>query len=364
MPEIWLKYGSTEVVLDIKSENLLDYVTEEIEQLSDEQISSKLEAVTAKNVTQIVVLDTSQYVAKLASMLVDGLTKKGRSFSICAPSDVFNAYRNAYQDKGIRVNELPDDPSKLSSNPVFVSQTAFDPLFGYSGAPTRLLRHFGKEEMFEAYKARNGNVPSSGKANNALSIAQKYADRFDGTSIETVIATHGFADIVVDKPAKAHQTAIAKLESFGKVEVEKGRTSIISSGNGHSTLSNALNSLWNCIDAVREDGSITLLAECRDGFGSSALERLVEGKIEIDDAHNLAEYVDGLENLLYLDGIGEKYELALISTLPDYYAKSRLGFKTFRRIKDALHHILNTHGQRQKVLVVSDASKVLLKPKN
>ncbi len=364
MPEIWLKYGSTEVVLDIKAENLLDYVTEEIEHLSDEQISSKLDAITAKNDTQIIVLDNSQYAAKLASMLVDNLMKKGTSFSMCVPSDAFNAYRNTYQEKGIRINELPDDPSKLSSNPVFVSQTSFDPLFGYSGSPTRLLRHFGKEEMFEAYKARNGDVPSPGKADGALSIADKFVERFDGTSIEAIIGTHGFADIVIDKPAKAHQTAIAKLESFGRVEVDKTKASLISSGNGRSTLSNALNSLWNCVDAVKEDGSITLLAECSDGFGSTALERLVEGKIEVEDAHNLAEYIDGLENLLYLDGVGEKYELALISTLPDYYAKNRLGFKTFRRIKDALHHVLNVHGQRQKVLVVSDASKVLLKPKS
>ncbi|MGH9876645.1 MAG: hypothetical protein ACRD5H_03330, partial [Nitrososphaerales archaeon] len=327
-------------------------------------INSKLDAITAKNDTQIIVLDNSQYVAKLASMLVESLMKNGASFSICVPSDAFNAYRNTYQDKGIRVTELPDDPSKLSSNPVFVSQTSFDPLFGYSGSPTRLLRHFGKEEMFEAYKARNGDVPSPGKADGALSIADKFVERFDGTSIEAIIGTHGFADIVIDKPAKAHQTAIAKLESFGRVEVEKAKASIISSGNGRSTLSNALNSLWNCVDAVKEDGSITLLAECSDGFGSSALERLVEGKIEIEDAHNLAEYIDGLENLLYLDGVSEKYELALISTLPDYYAKNRLGFKTFRRIKDALHHVLNVHGQRQKVLVVSDASKVLLKPKS
>lgn len=364
MPEIWLKYGSTEVVLDIKAENLLDYVTEEIEHLGEEQISATLDTINVKNDTQIVVLDTSQYVAGLASMLVDGLMKKGRTVSMCVPSDVFNAYRNTYQDRGIRVSDLPNDPSKLSNDLVFLSQTSFDPLFGYSGTPTHLLKHFGREEMFEAYKARNGDMPSPGTANNALSIAYKFADRFDGTSIEAVIGTRGFADIVVDKPVKAHQRAISKLESFGKVEVEKGQASIISSGNGRSTLSNALNSLWNCLDAVKEDGSITLLAECRGGFGSSALERLVEGKIETEDAHNLAEYIDGLENLLYLDGVGEKYELALISTLPDYYAKNRLGFKTFRRIKDALHHTLNVHGQRQKVLVVSDASKVLLKPKS
>jgi len=363
MPEIWLRYGSTEVVLDIKAENLLDYVTEEIEHMGEEQVNAMLGAIAVKNDAQIVVLDASQYVAKLASMLVDSLRKRGIMVSMSVPTDVFNAYRNAFQDKGVRISQLPNDPSELSKDLIFLSQTSFDPLFGYSGTPTHLLKHFGKEEMLDAYKARNGDMPKPGTANNALSIAHRFADRFDGTSIEAVIGTRGFADIIVDKPAKAHQTAIAKLESFGNVDVEKGKASIISSGNGRSTLSNALNSLWNCIDAVKEDGSITLLAECRDGFGSSALERLVEGKIDMDDAHNLAEYIDGFENLLYLGEVSEKYELMLISTLPDYYVKSRLGFKTFRRIKDALHHILNVHGPRQKVLVVSDASKVLLKSK-
>jgi hypothetical protein len=363
MPEIWLKYGSTEVVLDIKAENLLDYVTEEIEHIDEKQINAALDAITVKNHAQIAVLDASQHVAKLASLLVESLRKKGISVSMNVPIDVLNAYRNTFQDKEVRINKLPNDTSELSNGLIFLSQTSFDPLFGYTGVPTCLLKHFGREEMLDAYRARNGDMPKPGVANSALSIAHRFAERFDGTSVEAIIGTRGFADIVVDKPAKAHQIAIAKLESLGKAEVEKGKASIVSSGNGRSTLSNALNSLWNCIDAVKEDGSITLLAECRDGFGSSALERLVEGKIDMNDAHNLAEYIDGLENLLYLDAVSEKYEFMLISTLPDYYAKSRLGFKTFRRIKDALHHILNVHGPRQKVLVVSDASKVLLKPK-
>ena len=363
MPEIWLKYGSTEVVLDIKAENLLDYVTEDIEQMSEEQINAKLDGITVKNDAQIMVLDTSQHIAKLASMLVDSLMKRGTMISMGVPADTLNTYRNTFQDKGVRISKLPDKTSDLPNDLIFLSQTSFDPLFGYSGTPTLLLKHFGREEMLEAYKARDGDMPKPGTANNALSMAHSFAEKFNGTSIEAVISSRGFADIAVDKPTKAHQAAIAKLESLGKVEVEKGKASIISSGNGRSTLSNALNSLWNCIDAVKEDGSITLLAECRDGFGSNALERLVEGKIDMDDAHNLAEYIDGLENLLYLDAVSEKYELMLISTLPDYYVKNRLAFKTFRRIKDALHHILNVHGPRQKVLVVSDASKVLLKPK-
>jgi hypothetical protein len=363
MPEIWLKYGSTEVVLDIKAENLLDYVTEEVEQVGEGQINAMLDAVTVNNDAQITVLDASTHIAKLATMLVDSLMKRGISVNINVPPDALNTYRSIFQDKAVRIGNLPNDVSKLSDGMIYLSQASFDPIFGYSGVPTQLLRHFGGEEMLDAYKARNGDLPKPGMANNATSIAHRFADGFDGTSIEAVVGTRGFAGVFVDKPTKAHQAAIAKLESLGTLEVEKNKASIVSPGNGRSTLSNALNCLWNCVDAIKEDGSITLLAECKDGFGSSALERLIEGKIEMEDAHDLADYIDGLENLLYLDGMSEKYELMLISTLPDYYAKNRLGFKTFRRIKDALHHMLNVQGPRQKVLVVSDASRVILKPK-
>jgi hypothetical protein len=361
MPEIWLRYGSTEVVLDIKAENLLEHIAEDGSYLTEEQVNAKFDSINVNGSAHIVVLDSSQYVAKLASMLVNALKKKDITPSINVPADVYSAYRNAFQDIA-QVGKFPSEPS-FADDTIFISCTSFDPLFGYHGVPTQMLRNFGGEQMLDAYKAREGDVPKPGAANNALSIAHKFAEQYDATSIEVLTWSGGFADIFLDRPMKAHQRAIAALESMGKREVERSRASIISPGNGRSTLSSALNSLWNCMDAMREDGSITLLAECGDGFGSTALERFVEGKIDLDDAHNLAGYVEGLEDLLYLGEMREKYELILVSALPNYYAKSRLGFKTFGKVKDALHHILGAQGQRQKVLVVSDASRLLLKSK-
>ncbi|MFQ5920773.1 MAG: hypothetical protein ACE5JV_02000 [Nitrososphaerales archaeon] len=371
MPELWLRYGSTEVVLDIRAENLLDYVTWETENLSEEQIGAALDSISVEGSAQVAVLDNDGMLAKLSSALVERLAKRGVQIGgLYVPGDVLNRYRSAFQEKGIQtVSKIPSDPAKLSGGGggddiIFLSRTSFDPLFGYSGAPSRLLRHFAPEAMLEAYRARSGKMPEPGSSNNALAMAQKFAEGFGGTSIEAVPGSRGVAEIVVDKPVKAHQAAIAKLESLARVEVEKSKACITSPGSsGPSTLAGALNSLWNCMGAVREEGSITLLAECRDGFGSLALERLVEGKLDFKDARNPQEYVDGLEDLLYLGEMGSKYDLMLITTLPDYYVKKILGFKTFRKIKDALHHILNIHGPRQKVLVVSDSSRILLKPK-
>ena len=44
MPEIWLNYGSTEVALHIKAENLEEKIDVENKTLSDSEIKSKLES--------------------------------------------------------------------------------------------------------------------------------------------------------------------------------------------------------------------------------------------------------------------------------------------------------------------------------
>ncbi|MFQ5940371.1 MAG: hypothetical protein ACE5KA_01555 [Nitrososphaerales archaeon] len=363
MPEIWLKYGSTEVVLDIKAENLSDYVVEDEQLLSEEEANGRLDSVSVDGNERIAVLDTSLHVAKLSLRLADSLKRRGvQNISVNVPLDVLNIYKNIFQDKNVEVSKLSMDLSGMN-NTILLSKTSFDPLFGYSGAPTHLLRSFGGEEMLDAYKGRNGDMPRPGEANNSLSVAHKFVQGLDTISVEAVVGGHGFADIIVDKPVKCHKEAITKLESLGKVEVEKAKASIISSGNGYSTLSYALYSIWNCLDVVKEDGYIALLAECKDGFGSRALQMLVDGKISMDDAYRSTEYIDGIENLLYLKAVSERYNLSLVSALPDYYIKNNLGIKTFRRTKDVLHSMLNVYGPRQKVLVVSDGSKVLLKHK-
>ena len=48
MPEIWLNYGKTEVVLDIKAENLEQKIDVEGKTLSDSEIESKLDALGVK----------------------------------------------------------------------------------------------------------------------------------------------------------------------------------------------------------------------------------------------------------------------------------------------------------------------------
>ena len=64
MPEIWLKYGGTHIVLDIKFENLLKHISSNLDLLSDAQVRAKLSGVVLKENTLILATDGSILVAR------------------------------------------------------------------------------------------------------------------------------------------------------------------------------------------------------------------------------------------------------------------------------------------------------------
>jgi len=153
------------------------------------------------------------------------------------------------------------------------------------------------------------------------------------------------------------------LLSIAANEVEKHRTMIISTGKESSgdTLGRSLASLWNCSEAIKEDGLAILLAECKGGVGSEAIQQYMEGRMSLDRLKNPAKYVDGMEDLLFLTEIAKKFQIGIVSILPEFYTKDKLGMLAFSGIKYVMDHILKTQGARQKVTVVSDGSHILLR---
>ena len=71
MPEIWLNYGSTDVVLDIKAENLEEKIDVEGKTLSDSEIRSKLESLDISKPTEFVILNSSESVRKTLSIILE-----------------------------------------------------------------------------------------------------------------------------------------------------------------------------------------------------------------------------------------------------------------------------------------------------
>jgi hypothetical protein len=374
MPEIWLKYGSTDVVLDIRFENLSSQVSSDLQALPDEQANAEIGAVPVMDNMLVLALSSSKAAARAVNAVLQGAKAKGfANMTVDVPARLAGSMRANLaalspdpQAQAISINRidyhsLAERMSKFQST-VVVSQMAYDPLFGFAGAPTALVRNLYPEKMAEAFSARTGNMPAPGIEEAPLKVALGAAEALQATSVELVAGTSGIAGVHVGTVPEAFSKALAQFRATTEVQAESTKSAIVSASNEsgvHSTLAGALNSLWNSVHAVREGGSAVLLAECREGLGGGALQAFVEGRLTQEQVAGV-QYSEGLEHLLYIQELRQKKELGLVSTLPHYYA-TKLGFVTFGGARDALEAMLAKHGRSHKALVVADADITLLK---
>lgn len=361
MPEIWLSYGPTDIVLDIRAENLDKKIESGGINLTDLEISSKLEQIDLTKPTELVILEHSKSIQKIISILLEKCNLKSiPKPKILVDKSNFHTLKNIFSDPTLIISEF--DMSQLSNaNLIFIGEMEFDGLFGFNTISTKLVKRFGKEHMLAAYEKRKGNLPAPGEDLPTFTVAQKFTDSFDISAIEIISNSLGVVDLAVGHPSTT--SSISKsLSSIASNEVGKHRAMIISTGKESSdqTFGRSLSSLWNCSEAIKEEGLAILLAECRNGIGSDAIQQYVEGRMSLDRLKNPAKYVDGMEDLLFLTEIGKKFQIGIVSILPEFYTK-KLDMLSFGGIKYAMDHILKTQGARQKISIVSDGSHVLLR---
>jgi len=362
MPEIWLNYGPTDVVLDIRAENLDNKIDSKGTVLTDPEIISKLEQIDLSKPTEIVLLDHSKTVQKIISLLFGMCNQKSiPKPRLLVDKPNMHLIKSIFTDPSLAITEFSDDQLS-SSNLIFVGEMEFDGLFGFNTISTKLIRRFGKEHMLAAYEKRKGNLPAPGEELANFVIAQKFTDAFEIAAIEIVGNSTGVVNLATGHPSLT--SSISK--SFLPVainEVGKHRTMIISPGkeSDSETLGRSLASLWNCSEAIKEEGLAILLAECGRGIGSEAIQQYMEGRMTLDRLKNPSKYVDGMEDLLFLTETAKKFQIGIVSILPEFYTKEKLGMIAFSGIKDAMDYILETQGIRQKVAVVSDGSHILLR---
>jgi len=360
MPEIWLNYGPTDVVLDIKAENLEEKIDAEGKTLSDTEIRAKLESLDISKPTEFVVLNTSESVRKILSILFERYAKKS------IPKPLISADRkimNVVKDYLPEQNSISEFSSVEDSNSklVFIGEMEFDGLFGYETISTRLLKKFGGELMLSAYEKRKGDLPSPGQDVENFQIARKFSEKFDILTIEIIANSNGISDLSVGHPSST--ASISK--SFGTnaaKDIGKHKTMIISTGkeSSNNTLGISLSSLWNCSNAIKNDGLAILLAECKLGIGSDGIQSFIDGRMNLDRLKKPSQYIDGMENLLYITETQKKFQLGLLTVLPTHYTK-KLNMKSFDGIKQIMDHVLKNQGQNQKVEIISDGARTLLR---
>jgi hypothetical protein len=363
MPEVWMKYGTTDVSLDIKFTNLLANASVDLPLLSDEAIVSSLNEISVSDDMVITALSKSKSVDKVIQMLQHLANSKG------------------FQGVGLQAEPAtpggkciePSDKSPSGSafllnkeckNTIFISHTSYDPLFGFSGTPTLLLRKYMHDQMLAAFESRQTNFPRPGVECPPLGVALSSSEKLSASSVEIVANSSGISGIYSGRISTAFKDAARHLVSSTRFEVERPKSAIVggSSESDLSNLTSSLNLLWNSLPILRENGSIILVAENADGLGHGALQMFVEGKLKSGDVGKKGFYLPGLEHLLFLESIRDRYDIGILSTLPEYYLRV-LGFERYAGGKRVMENLIAKHGKNHKVLVSSEADVTLLKPR-
>jgi hypothetical protein len=370
MPEIWLRYGTTDVVLDIKFENLASQLSSSFQVLPEEQIGAAIADAHLTNNMLFLALSGTKAVGKVIMMLEAKAREKGFSVTVDVPHKAAGALRaNLAGSDTISINRieyqsLQERMTKFEST-VMISNVTYDPLFGFAGAPTALLRNLLADSMAEAFNARKNNNPAPGTRGGPLRVATSVSSGIPATSVEIVANSGGIAGIHAGSINEAFEKAVSQFQLISGVDTDPVKCAIISASSEvgvHSTLAGSLNSLWNSVHAVRDGGTAILVAENREGLGDKALQMFIEGRLKSEQLQQ-TPYIDGLEHLLFMEALRHKCELGLVSTLPHYYARSKLGFATYAGMKDILNKLIEKYGKNFKALVLSDADIVLLKPR-
>ena len=138
MPEIWFKYGTTDIVLDIKFENLLKQVSSDYPLLTEDKIKSVLKDVIIGDNTLILVLSGSRSIAKIITILSQMAQSKGyEKTAVEALPHIAEPLRTYLTNTKISLRRIDyislQDRIDKFRNVIFISHVTYDPLFGFNG---------------------------------------------------------------------------------------------------------------------------------------------------------------------------------------------------------------------------------------
>ena len=356
MPEVWLNYGSVNVVLDIRAENLGGMLGGDAAPLEQGKIDDALKGVEVDDATTLVVMHDTAAVRSVVSRLYALCEGRSAAFPRILADKQTGASIRAGLPEGSAVGVF-EGGGKPEGSLVFVAEVEPDGLFGYQTVCTRLLRRFGMRHMLDAYSSRAGDAPVPGSDTPPYKVARKFAERFDVSSIEVAGGKGGVYGLYAGHPSACDAAGLAGPYLGGGAH--SARTAVGSAARvfGDNTLAGSLPALWAVWGSLKSGGQAVLLAECGDGLGSEALLRHVEGRL--GDLRRPEMYVDGMEDILFAQTVTQDTEVVLVTALPEIYA-GRLKMTPARQAQAALARIL-AKNPRRKVAILPDAGRTILR---
>ncbi|HUH82554.1 MAG TPA: hypothetical protein VLX33_01595 [Nitrososphaerales archaeon] len=362
MPELWIPYGNVETLVTLQAENL-GVVAEGAPEGGSTDLPRASELV--KGATQLFICDSAPPTLELLKGIAQAL---GESPGLRVHSPAPKRVENAVPELKGRVTTLPPPlPTDETGEPayalqlletgtkLFIGSARPDPLFGITDAKVQACLDWVARSQSAAAKAIKGMEPQPFQKTEAYEKIEELAARMKDAKFLTAIPRGGrLWTAMEDAPFDAIRNG------FTRTQMPQARGMVIGAGGrGYDdTLSSALRGIWGVIGGVRKTGSVLLVAECSEGVGSTALEMLVTDRMEGERRRE--RYVDGLEEVFYLNKLKDEYDVLLLSGLPETYARSKLGLTTARGSAEAVGRVLNKVGRSGKMNVVPRAPEFLV----
>jgi hypothetical protein len=363
MPEIWIPYGGVETLVTLQAENLGTIAEPEAEAAS---VETERMTEIVKEAAQVFVCDaapaTLEFLRGLAPAIEGNM---GLRFVAPAPKRIESGVPEL---KGRLTTLPPPLPPGEGEEPFFASQLMEkgsklfvgsarpDPMFGVLDAKAEACLNWVAGSRGIAADATRGMEPQPLQKSGAYDALEGLVGQIPESKFLTLVSRNGkLRTAMEDPPFDAIRNA------FPKIQMPQARGLVLGAGGrGYDdTFSSALRGVWSAIQGVRRAGLVLMIAECSEGVGSSALEMLVTGR-SAEGGRRKDRYVEGLEEVFYLNKLKDEYEVLLLSGLPESYARSKLGLTTARGSGEAVGRMLNRLGRSGKLNVVPRAPECLV----
>jgi len=363
MPELWIPYGSVETLVTLQAENLgvvaeppSDQGSVEMERMSE----------IAKGATKVFVCDAAPPTLEFLNGLLSTFNES-QNVNLIAPAPK-RVEAGVPELKGKVVTLPPPVPAADAAEAVyaqqlmekgsnlFVGSVKPDPLFGIADARVEACLNWVANSYAISAEAREEMEPEPFQKTEAFDTMEGIAAKIPDSKFLTLVSRGGkLWSVMEDAPFDAIRN------TFPKVQMPQTRGLVVGAGGrGYDdTFSSALRGIWSALDAVRRTGSVLIMAECSEGVGSTALELLVTGQMAGGERRR-EKYVEGLEEVFYLNKLKEEYDVLLLSGLPETYARSKLGLTTAKGSAEAVGRMLNKVGRMGKMNVVPRAPELTI----
>ena len=149
------------------------------------------------------------------------------------------------KDTNVEILERANDPKT-----VFISTVKLDPVFGFSGIPTKLLRKCSKDKMREAYNSRTTNLPNPAVISPPLQVALDFCKNMSAKSIHVTTSNTSIDSLFAGGLLESFQNGIKRLSNPFVAMITIYSLMIICADrdtDSYMHLSDSLRNLWNCV---------------------------------------------------------------------------------------------------------------------